>query len=242
MKETTIHKHRVNKNFTQISNGLLQNKFLSFKARGLIAYILSLPEDWIIYVSQLETASPQGKEAIYSAIKELSSLGYMRKEILRDDAGRIEGHRWLAFDDPNEDPQRQKPDPGEMPTHGEPATTKEISLLKNKERDNNEARLISQAIEIYNEYPRKVGRVNAIKAISKAIDEVGFDVLKQHVLDYSKATETWQQKDKEYIPHPSSWMNGQRWADDKSTWYRNYNQPKQQSYSRPEHREMPTAN
>lgn len=37
-------------NYTTIDNGYLQNKNLSFKAKGIMTYILSLPDDWVIYI------------------------------------------------------------------------------------------------------------------------------------------------------------------------------------------------
>ena len=240
MKEVTIFKFKESDPYTRISNATLQDTRLSFKARGLLAYILSLPDDWSINVTHLETQSPQGKEAIYSALKELSELGYMRKEILRNEAGQIDGHRWIAFNNPSSDPERQKPCAGGMLGQVEPATTKEISEVKKKER-NKEAEKLVQAIDVYNLYPRKVARADGLRAISKAIDKIGYEELRKHVAEYAAAVATWPQEQRGFAPYPASWINDERWNDDRSEWYRN-SKPQQQKFSRPEYREMPTAN
>ncbi len=136
--ETTIHKCQKSRLYTKISNNVLQNTLLSFKARGLIAYILSLPDSWVLSVEHLATASPQGREAVQGAIKELQSLGYMQLIIDRDaGTGRIVKRRWIAYDDPSENPElidnlsikRVSPPMG-LPVDGKPAAIKET--LKEK--------------------------------------------------------------------------------------------------------------
>lgn len=46
---------RVNKakNYTTISNYHLQDKTLSFKAKGLLSFMLSLPDEWDYYENNL---------------------------------------------------------------------------------------------------------------------------------------------------------------------------------------------
>ena len=40
-------------NYTIINNTGLKDKSLSLKAKGLLAYMLSLPDDWIFYETEL---------------------------------------------------------------------------------------------------------------------------------------------------------------------------------------------
>lgn len=65
------------KNFTCISNKCLQDTRLSLKARGLLVQLLSLPENWILYKSEIEKYNKDHKHAVNSAITELESLGYL---------------------------------------------------------------------------------------------------------------------------------------------------------------------
>lgn len=66
--------------YVVIKKTALEDKRLSFKAKGLWAYCMSRPNDWEFNVSHLSTVSKEGKEAIYSAIKELIKYGYCIKE------------------------------------------------------------------------------------------------------------------------------------------------------------------
>lgn len=43
-----VFKIEKNKNYTVMSNYHLRDKKLSYKAKGLLSFMLSLPEDWII--------------------------------------------------------------------------------------------------------------------------------------------------------------------------------------------------
>jgi hypothetical protein len=68
---------------------------------------------------------------------------------------------------------------------------------------------------IYEAYPRKVGRPVALKAIVKALASEPFDSLLSKTEAFARAV---QGKDQQYIAHPSTWFNQQRYNDDPSTW------------------------
>ena len=68
--------HRHDRDFAQISNNTLRDKRLSFKARGLLAYLLSQSDTWNFNVKDCSNHSTDGRAAIYSAMKELKRFGY----------------------------------------------------------------------------------------------------------------------------------------------------------------------
>jgi hypothetical protein len=63
--------------FTCIPNSLIQNNSLSAQARGLMAYFLSFPDNWMIYKAQLIKNSKEGRYSITSAMDELKKVGYL---------------------------------------------------------------------------------------------------------------------------------------------------------------------
>jgi hypothetical protein len=75
----------------------------------------------------------------------------------------------------------------------------------------------SKAEQVYKAYPRKVGKIEAVKAIKKAFREEPFEKLLEAVTEYARATEG---ADMQYIPHPATWFNAGRWNDDRSQWAR----------------------
>lgn len=84
-----------------------------------------------------------------------------------------------------------------------------------------------QAVDIYDAYPRKVGRAAALKAIEKAMHKVPSDTLLQAVRDYAAAVKTWAPTARytaagvDTVPHAATWFNQERWTDDRSEWVKN---------------------
>ena len=66
--------------------------------------------------------------------------------------------------------------------------------------------------QFYNAYPRKVGRYTAEKSFKKLSNKDKNDAYKGLVnyLKYWKASET----EKQFIPHPSTFINQKRWEDE----------------------------
>lgn len=62
---------------------------LSWKARGLLCYLLSKPNDWKVNVKHLTGQGPDGERATRSGLKELERFGYMVTRPVRDEKGRI---------------------------------------------------------------------------------------------------------------------------------------------------------
>ena len=92
MAETYFIRHAKQRDYTVMDNTFLKDEKLSWKAKGLFAYILSLPEDWKIYISELQTHATDGETSVRSAIKELTELGYIKQNRLKDEHG-----RWAAY-------------------------------------------------------------------------------------------------------------------------------------------------
>jgi hypothetical protein len=67
---------------------------------------------------------------------------------------------------------------------------------------------------IYQAYPHKVGKPDAIKAISRALSKTPFDDL----LRKTKAFATARNGDTAYCPNPATWFNQERYNDDPETW------------------------
>ena len=75
--------------------------------------------------------------------------------------------------------------------------------------------LDEQAMSIYMAYPRKVARKAALRAIKKALLDEPFGDLLDAVEEYAEARKG---QDSQFTPHPSTWFNQERWADDRSDW------------------------
>jgi hypothetical protein len=79
-------------NFTPISNQLIQNQSVSLEAKGLIMFIISLPESWIIYKCQVQSALKMNKTKFNRVWKEAVDAGYIKVIKERADKGRFNYH------------------------------------------------------------------------------------------------------------------------------------------------------
>ena len=73
-----------NKNYTMINNVFLRRKDLSWKAKGILTYILSLPNDWNINLNEVMRHSTDGEASFRSGWKELTKAGYVDRQPVRD--------------------------------------------------------------------------------------------------------------------------------------------------------------
>ena len=93
-----------NKNYTTISNQLFKNKGISLKAKGLMGYLLSLPNDWNLSINGIVACSKEGRRAIGNIINELIAAGYIERNQVRKN-GKFIGYDYFVF----EQPQAAKP-------------------------------------------------------------------------------------------------------------------------------------
>lgn len=78
-----------NKDYSVMSNYHLKDKKLSFKAKGLLSFMLSLPEDWDYSISGLSALSKESYKTIRTILKELESKKYLVIEKKQNKRGRF---------------------------------------------------------------------------------------------------------------------------------------------------------
>ena len=85
-------------NFTTVPNSTLQDKSISFDARGVLCLMLSMPADWSMYKAWLVQQCPKtGKDKMTRILAELESAGYLVRDKKRDDAGRFDSYVWYVY-------------------------------------------------------------------------------------------------------------------------------------------------
>lgn len=73
---------------------------------------------------------------------------------------------------------------------------------------------------IWKAYPRKEKKAPGVVAIRNALKRAKGDVILAAVHAYAAAVALWPVDDRRFIPHPASWFNADRWADDPESWVR----------------------
>ena len=116
-------------NYTVMSNYHLRDKTISFKAKGLLSLMLSLPEDWDYTLAGLTRISLEGKDAIRAAVVELEKAGYVTRSRVRNEKGHLQGTEYVI---------RERPVFSAQPALEEPASenpTLEDTTQLNKDKN-----------------------------------------------------------------------------------------------------------
>ncbi|MCF3960417.1 hypothetical protein [Streptomyces fuscigenes] len=110
-----IHRSRPTRGFTVLPNAVLQDRRLSYTARGLLVDLLSRPDGWREDGRKMADTSPQGRHAVAKALRELTSFSYYLVERVRRADGTFSSHAHV-YDVPRgawtEPPSAEDPGPG----------------------------------------------------------------------------------------------------------------------------------
>lgn len=86
--------------YTKLRNGFLQDRRISDETRGLVARLLSLPDDWEVTVQSIIASGKAGRDKVYRMLKEAEEFGYILPEQGRKQAGKFDRQLYLVSDDP----------------------------------------------------------------------------------------------------------------------------------------------
>jgi len=105
-----------------IANHWLRDPRLSWKAKGLLAYIASHDKRYQLSAEQFLAEGREARDAVRSGLRELEEAGYLRRVEARDSDGRIVGTDYELTEPappPDGKPSAGKPVPGaELPEQG----------------------------------------------------------------------------------------------------------------------------
>ena len=83
-----------------MSNYHLKDRSLTYKAKGLLSFMLSLPSDWDYSLKGLCAISKESRDGIRSILKELQEHHYLEIEKTRGDKGYFE-YNYLIYEIPH---------------------------------------------------------------------------------------------------------------------------------------------
>lgn len=118
---STVFRVVKNCNYTTLSNYHFKDKRLSWKAKGLLSTMLSLPDDWNYTIEGLATLADDGIKSTNSGLAELEKCGYLVRTQLRGENGQFGTTEYTIYEQPvdqESDPEDQESNPTEE--HTEP--------------------------------------------------------------------------------------------------------------------------
>lgn len=204
-------KHSFDSHFTQIPNAWLRDVRMSYKARGLLAELLSHAVGFQVSIDRIARSGRDGRDAIASAIKELEAFGYLTRSQDRNPDGTLGHTVWTTCDPETAPVKGSRPQP-DYPATAKPATANQ--LYKNTEVKNTESKNMPTANlfeDFWFIYPRRVGKGSALKAFNKAAETVGAEII---VAGAAKLSRDPNLPAIQYVPYPATWINREGWNDE----------------------------
>jgi len=206
--------------FAQIANAALRDERLSFKARGILAMVLSNVGEWEATANWIEQQSQKdGGRAVQTALNELTEHGYRRVSYRHDDGKVRTVVEWFHTPTDSADipcPAQNvggtKRDRHETwggiehyPSEHYEIEDQRRTIMRKPVED-----LDPRFTEFWDVYPRKSAKGAARRAWSKAAATTDPTVIIAGAARYAADPN----REDTYTAHPATWLNGERWLDE----------------------------
>ncbi len=84
-----VFKNKTQGRYVNVCKGILENKSLGLRDRGMLVTLLSFPDNWDFSIVGLTKILPDGKSAISASLDRLIQMGYVTKEQERTGLGKF---------------------------------------------------------------------------------------------------------------------------------------------------------
>lgn len=246
MSDASIRIPDTLRGYTVIPNGLLptgEDRSISARSWGIYVYLLSRPPGWECRVRHLQNVFTEGRDALYTALRELVDTGLMVKETYLDKG--MPRQRYALSDSPDADSQDPgRPDAGSPVPGNPPQVTTEVHPLQieaspgadapppapaaaARRRGTPKLQLVPDDdphwLRFWALWPRGDSKADARRAWTKAIRKVepaaiirGAErVVAQLEADVAEESRRRTGRDpRKFVPYAATWLNAERWADD----------------------------
>lgn len=218
-----IHIHISDDPYTRIRNSVLQDKRLSFAARGVLAYLFSKPAGWVPRMYDLEKEGNFGTAARKKVMRELRDLGYAWTE--KTQTGTIYHVTDIPQDPPVENRTVRKATGGKSTpiqtkdaTNERKNTNKRDSSGMDLEIDKSENGMSEMVDELdaddfglwWAAYPKQIKRDRAAAAYRIARKKTDAATLLRAAEGYAHEV---RNREQEYIHFAHSWLRQELWDD-----------------------------
>ncbi len=213
---TTITRAGSRDRFTVVHNRTIEDDRLSFRALGLLVFVLSKPDNWRTHVAHLATTHSEGREAVRVALAELETCGYVERKWMRGEGELTPSMHYLVSELPacpeignpeNWAPRNrdaQKPAPSKE-------GSKEVVSTDSQQRRGAPDPITAAFDRFWSIYPSKTAKGQARKAWPGAVKKAGGT---DRILKAAARFAADPNRDPKFTAYPATWLNGERWDDD----------------------------
>jgi hypothetical protein len=192
--------------FAQIANSALRDKRLSFRARGVLALVLSNVGEWEASLRWLTAQSDHdGRKAVQAALNELTELGYreVRYESHSQKVVTVVEWRHVSC----RAPEVLGTD---CAGHESGVSIEHHPLEQHRTTEHHRAEQASAFDRFWDAYPRKASKGAARTAWTKAISKADASV----IIAAAAAYRDDPNREDGFTAHAATWLNQERWDDE----------------------------
>lgn len=210
--------------YTNVDNDVFRHG-LSARAIGLLVLMLSKPPEWRFASERIATEVKEGREAVRAALRELDEVGFVKRRTIGGTTPPITqvfvrdslDVPW-PWDKPQVAPSAQKPVAQECGAGklGPLVTTEKVTTQTNAQPSLERRQMERNFEEFWKLYPRRVGKKKARAAFEK-IDfslPANWPAVIATALNARCCWWTACGTPMVKIPHPTTWLNEERWNDE----------------------------
>ena len=208
-----IVRNNLKDNFSNIPNSVIQCDDLSDGDFRLLIYLYSLPDDWKIFQENLGKKFNCNRENINKKIRRLKKAGYL--EVSKNNNNE---YVYKLLNKNVSVNNTSINDTLIIDTSINDTHTNNLYIQKNNitnTYNNKEKNIIKENFEIFwKEYPKKQAKAKTKQWFekNKPDEELMNKILES--LSLFKKTSQWTKDNGQFIPLPTTWLNGKRWEDE----------------------------
>ena len=192
-----IHKED---NYVIVDKAFLLNEKISLKAKGLLALLLSYPDDWQFYEAEIVQHAADKVNSLKSGLKELIENGYIVRKHAKDEKGKFKCFEYHIY----EKPMLEKP-VLEKPTLLNNKDTKNKNTKNKNTKTTPSPELVSEFKAWYSKYPNQRNEQQTMRNYINTRNKYSAEQLMTALNNYLAEIEE-QHTDKRYIKHSTNFV------------------------------------
>ncbi|XVK93318.1 replication protein [Staphylococcus equorum] len=220
----TFRVYKESGNFVMVHKDFIHDSNLSWKAKGILLYLLSRPDDWQVYETEIVKHSSDGLSGLKSGIKELEEVGYIQRNRKRDDKGRLKEYEYLVYEQPNHirfsnvgktnvgNSYIGKTNVGESHTTNNNSTNNDLTNNNNTNNDSN-----TSATDVTRErfeewwklYDKKLDKKKAFSLFKSALKKHSYEEVMNGTRNYLETI-----TNKQYQKYPKTFLGQESYMND----------------------------
>ncbi|ARM68348.1 replication initiation protein [Staphylococcus virus IME1354_01] len=203
-------------NYFIASKYYVEDENISWKAKGIMSYLFSKPDDWQIYQTQLEKVSKDGKASVRSTINELIDNGYMTRQSRRKSNGDFDGYDYTLHEHPVNDGVRKMEDAkmedakmviAKSDTTNNNSTNNDLT---NNDINTSATKVTQEQFDQWwNLYDKKLDKKKAFSLFKSALKKYEFETIMNGTKNYLKTI-----TDKQYQKYPKTFLSQESFLND----------------------------